>query len=70
MKLTARIWPEEGAFVAECVELGVVSPGDTDDEALQSLQEAVMGFLEHADPTEVSERMHEGTRVRTFDVAV
>jgi hypothetical protein len=37
MQLTARIWSEEGRFVAECVELKVVSQGDTEDEALANL---------------------------------
>jgi predicted RNase H-like HicB family nuclease len=58
MQLTARIWPEEGGFVADCVELSVVSQGDTENEALANLQEAVEGFLECADPDEVRERMH------------
>jgi predicted RNase H-like HicB family nuclease len=70
MQFTARIWPEEGGFVAECVELKVVSQGDTEDEALSNLREAVMGFLECADPSEVRERMHAGMQIRTFDVAV
>jgi predicted RNase H-like HicB family nuclease len=58
MQPTARIWPEEGGFVADCVELSVVSQGDTEEEALSNLQEAVAGFLECADPSEVRERMH------------
>jgi predicted RNase H-like HicB family nuclease len=70
MQLTARIWSEEGRFVAECVELKVVSQGDTEDEALANLREAVIGFLECADPAEVRERMHVGMQIRTFDVAV
>lgn len=70
MQLTARIWPEADGYVAECVELKVVSQGDTEDEALANLREAVAGFLECADPTEVSERMHADLRIRTFDVAV
>lgn len=70
MRLTARIWPEEGGYVAECVELKVVSQGDTEDEALANLAEAVIGFLECADAAEVNERMHSDLRIRTFDVAV
>ena len=70
MKLTARIWPEDGGFVVECVELRVVSQGDTEDEALANLHEAVEGFLECADPAELRERMHAGMQIRTFDVAV
>jgi predicted RNase H-like HicB family nuclease len=70
MQLTARIWPEENGYVAECVELKVVSQGDTEDAALSNLQEAVAGFLEAADESEIRERMHSGMRIRTFDVAV
>ncbi len=70
MRLTARIWPEDGGYVAECVELKVVSQGDTEDDALTNLGEAVEGFLESADPSEVNERMHSDLRIRTFDVAV
>jgi predicted RNase H-like HicB family nuclease len=70
MQFTARIWPEDGGFVAECVELKVVSEGDTEEEALVNLREAVTGFLECADPSEVRERMHVGMQIRTFDVAV
>ncbi|MBA3708999.1 MAG: type II toxin-antitoxin system HicB family antitoxin [Planctomycetes bacterium] len=70
MQLTARVWPEDDGFVAECVELGVASQGDTEDQAMVHLREAVEGFLEAADPVEVQERLHEGTHIRTFDVAV
>ena len=68
MQLTARIWPEEGGFVAQCVELTVMSEGDTEEEALANLQEAVAGLLECADPSEVRGRMHSGMRIRAFDV--
>jgi predicted RNase H-like HicB family nuclease len=70
MQLIARIWPEKGGFIAEYVELKVVTEGDTEDAALENLREAVEGFWECADPSEVRERMHGGMRVRTFDVAV
>ncbi len=68
MQLLARVWPESDGFVAECVELRVVSQGDTGDGAMANLREAVAAFLECADPTEVRERLHAGTSVRTFDV--
>lgn len=68
IQLIARVWPEDGGFVAECVELRVVSQGDTEDGAVANLREAVEAFLECADRDEVRERMHEGTYVRTFDV--
>ena len=68
MQLIARVWPENGGFVAECVELPVVGQGDTEACAVANLREAVEGFLECADRDEVRERLHAGTSVRTFDV--
>jgi predicted RNase H-like HicB family nuclease len=44
--LTASLTPEEGGYVARCVELPVVSEGDTAAEALAMLQEAVELYLE------------------------
>jgi predicted RNase H-like HicB family nuclease len=68
MQLIARVWPEDGGFVPECVELRVVSQGDTEDAAVANLREVVEAFLECADRDEVRERLHAGTYVRTFDV--
>jgi predicted RNase H-like HicB family nuclease len=70
MQLIARVWPEDGGFVAECVDLRVVSQGDSEAEALANLREAVELFIESADPAEVRERLHAGAYVRTFDVPV
>lgn len=70
MQLTARIWPEDGAFIAECVELRVVSQADTEAGAVANLREAVEAFLECADQSEVAERLHAGQFLRTFDVPV
>ncbi len=69
MQMLARIWPEGEGFVAECVELRVVSQGDTEAEAVRNLQEAVQLFLESADPSEIDARLHVGSFVRTFEVA-
>jgi predicted RNase H-like HicB family nuclease len=43
---TSQIFDEDGQFVALCLELNISSFGDTPDEALASLQEAVTLFLE------------------------
>lgn len=40
----------EGAFVAECLEVGVVTQGDTLDQVLHNLREAVDLFMEDEDP--------------------
>jgi predicted RNase H-like HicB family nuclease len=43
--LTASLTPEEGGYVARCLKLPVVSEGDTPEEALAMLQEAVELYL-------------------------
>lgn len=45
LKLTYVISPEEGAWVAECPELGVASCGDTENEALDNIRDAVVCHL-------------------------
>jgi predicted RNase H-like HicB family nuclease len=44
--LTASLTPEEGGYVARCVELPVTTEGDTLEEALAMLREAVELYLE------------------------
>lgn len=44
--LTAVIHREEDLFVAECSEVGTVSQGKTQEEALQNLREATELYLE------------------------
>jgi predicted RNase H-like HicB family nuclease len=46
--LTATIWEEEGVYVSKCPELGVASCGDTPEEAIGHLKEAVELYLENA----------------------
>ena len=46
--LTATIWSEPEGYVSVCPELGVASCGDTPDEALVMLKEAVELYLENA----------------------
>ncbi len=48
-KLTATIWEEEGAYVSRCNELEVASLGETPEEALENLKEAVELYLENAE---------------------
>jgi predicted RNase H-like HicB family nuclease len=44
--LTASVWREGDVFVAQCIEYDVSSYGDTEEEALESLAEAVVLHLE------------------------
>ena len=47
-QLTAVIWEEEGVFVSKCPELEVASAGDTPQEALANLKEAIDLWLANA----------------------
>ena len=55
--LTAAIWEEEGVYVSKCPELGVASCGDTPEEALSNLKEAVELYLDNAKELGLSEEV-------------
>lgn len=57
MSLSAVLNPEENGYVSLCPELDIASQGDTVDEALANLKEALEGFLETASPEEVRSRL-------------
>ncbi|MCD4841286.1 MAG: type II toxin-antitoxin system HicB family antitoxin [Methanosarcinales archaeon] len=46
--VTAVIWQEDEAYVSKCPELEVASAGDTPQEALENLKEAVDLYIENA----------------------
>lgn len=56
---TAVIEGEDEAYVALCPELDIASQGESIEQALANLQEAVDLFLDTADPREIQER-HRG----------
>jgi len=50
--IKAYISPGETHYVAECLEIGVVTQGKTLDETIANLKEAVALYLEGEDPAE------------------
>ena len=46
--MTAVIWKDVNAYASKCPETGVASCGDTPEEALRNLKEAVELYLEDA----------------------
>lgn len=46
MTVTAIVWKEGDVFVADCPQLEIASQGETEDEALSNLQEAIELYLE------------------------
>ncbi len=54
--LSAVLTPEDSGYVAFCPELDIASQGESIDEALANLKEAVEGFFETASSNEVETR--------------
>lgn len=67
LRLSAIITKEEGEYVALCPELDVASQGDSIEEALANLKEAVELYLEDEKETKVAEA---SPFVTTFEVKV
>lgn len=44
--LTFAVWREGKDYISECLELGVASCGDTEEEALEAIQDATRGYIE------------------------
>jgi len=45
-KFTAMLWPEEEMYIAQCMQVNVVSQGETEIKALANLQEALELYFE------------------------
>lgn len=45
-KIKYEVYPEDGLFVARCLELDVASDGATDEEAVANLREAIELYFE------------------------
>ena len=48
---TASIWQEGEWYVAQCLEVDVASQGETEEEALANLREALELYFEPPTPT-------------------
>jgi predicted RNase H-like HicB family nuclease len=57
LTLSAVLNPEEDGYVSLCPELDIASQGDTIDEALANLKEALEGFFETAGAEEARARL-------------
>ncbi len=67
---TAIIQREHDVFVSLCPELDIASQGATIPEARENLREAITLFLEEADASEITDRLHGEQYVSTIEVAV
>jgi predicted RNase H-like HicB family nuclease len=55
--LSAVLDPEDEGYVSLCPELDIASQGDTIEEAITNLKDAVEGFFETASSEEVRTRL-------------
>jgi predicted RNase H-like HicB family nuclease len=68
LTLSAVLNPEDSGYVALCPELDIASQGESMDEALNNLKEAVEGFFEAASPTEIQTRLKRPAFFTHFEV--
>ncbi|MCY3575048.1 MAG: type II toxin-antitoxin system HicB family antitoxin [Chloroflexi bacterium] len=55
--ITVSITPDEGYFLSHCLEYDIASQGESRQEALDNIKEAVSLFLEAASPDEIESRL-------------
>ena len=58
-RYTAVMWKESEGYVSKCPELGVASCGDSFDEAVANLREAVDLYLENAKELDIIDEVEE-----------
>ncbi|MCG8450000.1 MAG: hypothetical protein MI725_10545 [Pirellulales bacterium] len=68
--LTAIIQAEPPGFVALCPQIDVASQGDTIEESLANLREAVELFYECASPAEVASRENSEVFITQLEVSL
>jgi predicted RNase H-like HicB family nuclease len=66
LRLTGVLWQEGDAFVSKCPELGVSSCGDSLEEAMVNLREAVELYLENAERLGLLESLPVPTSAERF----
>jgi predicted RNase H-like HicB family nuclease len=69
MSLSAVLNPEADGYVSLCPELDIASQGDTIEEALANLKEALEGFFETASAEEVQTRLKKPALFTRIEVA-
>ena len=69
-QLTAILQREGDGFVGLCPEIDVASQGQTIEETVSNLEEAVSLFFETADPSEITRRRRSEVFVTQVEVEV
>ena len=53
MRFTVSLVREDDAYVAQCLEIDVASQGESEQEALANLREALELYFDDTDPVDV-----------------
>ena len=61
---TAVVWKETEGYVSKCPELGVASCGDSFEDAVSNLREAVELYLENAKELDILDDIVESLRTK------
>ena len=69
-RLTAIIQAGPPGYVALCPEIDVASQGDTIEQAVANLREAIELFYECASPEEIAAREHGDLFITQLEVSV
>ena len=69
MTLSAVLNPDGDGYVSLCPELDIASQGDTIEDALANLKEALEGFFETASAEEVQTRLKKPALFTHIEVA-
>ena len=52
-KFTARVWKEDDVYIAQCVEFEIASQGESEDDAVEMLRDAIALYLSEPDAGDV-----------------
>jgi predicted RNase H-like HicB family nuclease len=67
--LSAVLTEEDGGYVALCTELDIASQGDSIEEAIANLKEAVEVFFEVASPKKIEQRLKKPSFFTHIEIA-
>ena len=67
--LSVVLTEEDGGYVSLCTELDIASQGDTIEEAIANLKEAVEGFFAVASPEEIQQRLKKPSLFTHIEIA-
>ena len=66
--ITIRLTKNGNWFVSHCLDYDIASQGETSQEAIENIKEAVSLFLEHASPDEVERCLEEQGRIQQLSL--